>query len=111
MVARLRPYALHLYLLAYAPAMLLADGGMRDIAPQLGLGVVTFAVLWACTRSLEPGEARQVWICVAVATGPYRAEELTGADAVAADAKQLRAVLAEQLVATGPWASGTASAS
>src|SRR5436305_11529651 len=49
--------------------------------------------------------------CVAVATGPYRAEELTGADAVAADAKQLRAVLAEQLVATSPWASGTASAS
>ena len=69
MVARLRPYALHLYLLAYAPAMLVADAGLRDLGPQLGLGVVTFAVLWLCTRHAEPGEARQVWICVAVATG------------------------------------------
>lgn len=69
MVARIRPYGLHLYLLAYAPAMLLADAGMRDLAPQLGLGVVTFLVLWLCTRYLEPGEARQVWICVVVATG------------------------------------------
>ena len=69
MVERLRPYALHLYLLAYAPAMLAADGVLRDLGPQLALGVVTFVVLWLCTRYLEPGEASQVWICVAVATG------------------------------------------
>jgi hypothetical protein len=68
-VARIRPYALHLYLLAYAPAMLVADGALRDLGPQLGLGVVTFLVLWLCTRYVEPAEARQVWICVAVATG------------------------------------------
>jgi hypothetical protein len=68
-IARLRPYGLHLYLLAYAPAMLLADGGMRDLGPQLALGVVTFAVLWACTRYVEPEERLQVWICVVVATG------------------------------------------
>src|SRR5437764_6133967 len=42
-VDRLRPYALHLYLLAYAPAMLFADGALRDLGPQLALGVVTFA--------------------------------------------------------------------
>jgi phosphoglycolate phosphatase len=48
--------------------------------------------------------------CVAVTTGPYKAEELTGADAVAADAGQLRTVLAERLGASS-WASGTASAS
>jgi hypothetical protein len=68
-IARLRPYGLHLFLLAYAPAMLLVDGAIRDLGPQLGLGVVTFGVLWACTRHLEPGERLQVWVCVAVATG------------------------------------------
>ncbi len=66
---RLRPYGLHLYLLAYAPAMLAADGVLRDLGPQLVLGVVTFAVLWLCTRYAEPGERWQVWVCVAVATG------------------------------------------
>jgi phosphoglycolate phosphatase len=35
--------------------------------------------------------------CVAVTTGPYRREELGEADAVAADARDLRAVLAELL--------------
>ncbi|HXM59097.1 MAG TPA: hypothetical protein VOB72_27100 [Candidatus Dormibacteraeota bacterium] len=69
MVARLRPYALHLYLLAYAPAMLAADGVLRDLGPQLALGVVTFAVLWLCTRYVSREEARQVWVCVAIATG------------------------------------------
>ena len=69
MVARLRPYALHLYLLAYAPAMLVADGGLRDLEPQLALGVVTFAVLWLCTRYVSRDEARQVWVCVVIATG------------------------------------------
>jgi hypothetical protein len=67
-IARLRPYALHLYLLAYAAAMLVVDGSIRELGPQLALGVVTFGVLWLCTRSLEPGERWQVWVCVAVAT-------------------------------------------
>jgi hypothetical protein len=68
-IARLRPYALHLYLLAYAPAMLAADGVLRSLGPQLVLGVVTFAVLWLSTRYLEPGERLQVWVCVVLATG------------------------------------------
>jgi len=68
-IARLRPYGLHLYLLAYAPAMLAADGVLRGLGPQLALGVVTFGVLWLCTRYVEPGERLQVWVCVVVATG------------------------------------------
>jgi phosphoglycolate phosphatase len=36
--------------------------------------------------------------CVAVTTGPYRADELTDADAVAGDPDQLRAALADLLV-------------
>jgi phosphoglycolate phosphatase len=35
--------------------------------------------------------------CIAVATGPYRADELSDADAVAADAFELRALLARAL--------------
>jgi phosphoglycolate phosphatase-like HAD superfamily hydrolase len=47
--------------------------------------------------------------CIAVATGPYGADELSGADAVVADAGELRAVLESRLVSSS--ASGTASAS
>ena len=57
MIARLRPYGLHLYLLAYAPAMLLADGAMRDLGPQLALGVVTFVVY----RNIAPPADRSDW--------------------------------------------------
>jgi hypothetical protein len=32
--------------------------------------------------------------CLAVATGPFRADELRGADAVAADARELAGLLA-----------------
>jgi phosphoglycolate phosphatase-like HAD superfamily hydrolase len=44
----------------------------------------------ACARADDVG-------VLAVATGPYRAEELAGADAVAADAHGLRALLDERL--------------
>jgi phosphoglycolate phosphatase len=37
--------------------------------------------------------------CVAVATGPYPVEELTGADAVATDAQELREILHRLLIA------------
>jgi phosphoglycolate phosphatase-like HAD superfamily hydrolase len=47
--------------------------------------------------------------CVAVATGPYRVDELAGADAVTADARELRTALERWLVSLS--ASGTASAS
>jgi hypothetical protein len=66
---RFRPYRLHLALLAYTPAVLALAGHFRALGPQLGLGVTTFALLALCTRTLEPAQRRQVWICVAVATG------------------------------------------
>jgi phosphoglycolate phosphatase-like HAD superfamily hydrolase len=45
--------------------------------------------------------------CAAVATGPYPVDELTGADAVAADAGELRGAL-EALMASA-WGTGSAS--
>jgi phosphoglycolate phosphatase-like HAD superfamily hydrolase len=44
----------------------------------------------ACARADGVG-------CVAVATGPFRAEDLVGADGVVAGASELRAVLAQRL--------------
>ncbi len=66
---RLGPYRLHLALLAYTPAVLVIAGHFRALGAQLGLGVATFALLVLCTRTLEPAQRRQVWICVVVATG------------------------------------------
>ena len=68
MISRLRPYWLHGYLLVYTPILLFEDGRLRSLMPQVGLGVLTFIVLWCCTRYLEPGLRRQVWVCVVVAT-------------------------------------------
>lgn len=69
MFARLRPYWLHVYLLGYTPILLYLDGHFRSFWPQCGLGVLTFVVLWCCTRYLAPDQRRQVWACVVVATG------------------------------------------
>lgn len=70
MIDRLRPYWLHLYLLTYTPLLLLADSRLPSVWPQLGLGVLTFLVLWLCTQRLDDRRARfQVWLCVGVATG------------------------------------------
>lgn len=68
-IARLRPYWLHAGLLVYTPALLFLDGLFRTFWPQCGLGVVTFGVLWACTRTLPAQQRRQLWVCVVVATG------------------------------------------
>ena len=69
MLGRLRPYWLHLYLLVYTPLLLLADSRLPSVWPQLGLGALTFLVLWLCTLTLEDPAARmQVWLCVGVAT-------------------------------------------
>jgi hypothetical protein len=65
----LRPYWLHGYLLVYTPLLLVLDGQYRTFWPQCGLGVLTFVVLWCCTRYLPAGQRRQVWACVVVATG------------------------------------------
>jgi hypothetical protein len=68
-IDRLRPYWLHAYLLVYTPLLLYLDGLWRAFWPQCGLGVLTFFVLWCCTRYLPPGHRRQVWVCVVIATG------------------------------------------
>jgi phosphoglycolate phosphatase-like HAD superfamily hydrolase len=46
--------------------------------------------------------------CVAVATGPFAADELQGADAIASDAGSVREFLARELGSTprGPLAGG-----
>ncbi len=69
MLARLKPYWLHIYLLVYTPLLLFLDGRLRAFWPQCGLGLLTFVVLWCCTRYLPPDQRRQVWTCVVVATG------------------------------------------
>ncbi len=70
MLARVKPYWLHAYLLVYTPLLLLADSRLPSVWPQLGLGALTFGVLWLCTLRLEDRSARlQVWLCVGVATG------------------------------------------
>lgn len=70
MLARVRPYWLHLYLLIYTPLLLVADSRLPSVWPQLGLGALTFFCLWLCTQRLDDPSARlQVWLCVGVATG------------------------------------------
>lgn len=64
----IRPYRMHLFLLAYTVVLLGADGRLHDQRVQLGLGAVTFAVLWVCARR-APSERRvELWVCVPVAT-------------------------------------------
>lgn len=65
---RLRPYALHLFLLAFAPALLAVDGRVRGAGVQAVLGAVTFAVLVRCLRYVEPRRRFDVWLCVPLAT-------------------------------------------
>ena len=69
MIARLRPYWLHIYLLVYTPVLLFLDGRFRAFWPQCGLGLLTFGVLWCCSRYLPAEQRRQVWVCMIVATG------------------------------------------
>ncbi|HZO49510.1 MAG TPA: hypothetical protein VFB26_05130 [Gaiellaceae bacterium] len=66
--SRLRPYALHLFLLLYAPALLAADGLVHQPLVQPGLGVLTFAVLATCARRTASRDRFDVWLCVPVAT-------------------------------------------
>ena len=51
------------------PLMLLADSRLTALWQQLGLGVLTFGLLWLCTQRLDREARRQVWLCVVVATG------------------------------------------
>src|SRR5207302_9821786 len=66
---RLKPYWLHLYLLGYTPLVLFADSRVANAWQQAGLGLLTFLLLFLCTRRVGPEARRQVWVCVLVATG------------------------------------------
>jgi hypothetical protein len=68
-IGRVRPYWLHAYLLVYTAMLLYLDAVWASFWPQCGLGVLTFLVLWLCTKRLDPALRRQVWLCVVVATG------------------------------------------
>ena len=69
MLARLKPYWLHAYLLTYTPILLLADSRVTAIWQQWGLGLLTFAVLYLSARKAPKEQRLQVWTCVVVATG------------------------------------------
>jgi len=68
-IARLKPYWLHAYLLTYTPLLLLADSRIAALWQQWGLGLLTFGVLYLCTLKAPREQRAQVWICVVVATG------------------------------------------
>jgi hypothetical protein len=68
-LTRLKPYWLHVYLLAYTPIGLFADSRVTAQWQQHVLGLLTFAVLYLAALK-APKELRvQVWTCVLVATG------------------------------------------
>ncbi|HKV87410.1 MAG TPA: hypothetical protein VJT78_05385 [Candidatus Dormibacteraeota bacterium] len=69
MVARLRPYWLHAYLLAYTPIGLYADSRVTAQWQQWLLGGLTFAVLYLAALKAPKEQRLQVWMCVIVATG------------------------------------------
>ena len=68
LVGTTRPYALHLSLLLYTPVLLFADGATEGREPQIALGLLTFGVLWAASRRVEPTRRWEVWLCVPIAT-------------------------------------------
>jgi len=56
--------------LVYGAALLFLDSFTRAPWPdQYILGLLTLAVLWLCSKSLEKADRRIVWLCVIVATG------------------------------------------
>jgi hypothetical protein len=64
----IRPYAMHVALLAYTPVVLFVDGATPGVGPQIALGLVTFGVLWLATRRVDASRRWEVWLCVPVAT-------------------------------------------
>lgn len=69
MLRTLRPYSLQVAFILYIPLILFLDSHLTSVYPQYGLGILTFGVLYLSTRWSTPSERRQVWLCVAVATG------------------------------------------
>jgi len=68
-IARLKPYWLHAYLLTYTPLLLLADSRIAALWQQWALGALTFVALYLCTLKAPREQRAQVWVCVVVATG------------------------------------------
>jgi hypothetical protein len=68
-LARLKPYWLHAYLLTYTPILLLADSRITALWQQWMLGLLTFAVLYLSALKAPKEQRLQVWTCVIVATG------------------------------------------
>lgn len=64
----LRPYRMHVFLLAYTVVLLWADGWVHDLRAQLALGAITFAVLLVCVRAAPRERRLELWLCVPVAT-------------------------------------------
>jgi hypothetical protein len=64
-----RPYLLLAGLLLYVPALLYADSRVGSIEQQYLLGLLTLALLVACTRTSPAPERRLVWLCVVIASG------------------------------------------
>src|SRR5260370_7516 len=69
MLARLRPYWLHAYLLTYTPILLFADSRITALWQQWMLGLLTFAALYLSALKAPKEQRLQVWTCVIVATG------------------------------------------
>ncbi|HXL19153.1 MAG TPA: hypothetical protein VN961_16685, partial [Streptosporangiaceae bacterium] len=69
MIARLKHYWLHAYLLTYTPLLLLADSRIAALWQQWALGALTFVVLYLAALKAPREQRLQVWMCVIVATG------------------------------------------
>ena len=64
-----RVYGLHAFILCFITVMLVADGVLQDLGPQLAIGVITFGVLFVCARRIEPRQRLQLGLCVLLSTG------------------------------------------
>jgi hypothetical protein len=66
--ASLAPYGLHIFVLVYTPILLAADALLGGMWPQLGLGLLTFAVLVVWLGRVSGVKRSHVWVCIPVAT-------------------------------------------
>ncbi len=69
LTSRIKPYWMHVYLLAYTPILLFADSVTTTLWQQWLLGLLTFAALYLAALKAPREQRVQVWICVVVATG------------------------------------------
>jgi hypothetical protein len=67
-MARLQPYGMHAFLLAYTVVLLAVDGHFASHRIQALLGLLTFAVLAVCLTRLDGRQRLAAIVCVPVAT-------------------------------------------